>query len=305
MKFLFCTGADYLKKYIAEKNFHIVKYKQQKFANGEMAVSIEENIGINDTVCVMQSVVLGNVNDYVIELLLTLDTLKRMGVVNIHIVLPYMPYARQDRPMNYGYSVGAKVISNLLGNYNPCSVSTIDIHNDRIVAFMDNEMVNIMSDTVFTKDIKENFFKEHNNDTIFVALDIGGAVRCRIFADLFNVEYAVVDKRRLSDGRVDSTRIIGDIMNKKCIVVDDMVDSGGTLFKGAELLCNNGAKEIFCYITHPVISNPEKFSKNLEESKITQLTTSNTINNIVEHSKIRYVNCIESIVDSVINHVRK
>ena len=209
MQFLFCSGAEYLKIPIIEKGFRLIRSKTQKFANGEMAVSIIDEIDVDEPVCVMQSVALGNVNDYVIELLLCLDALKRVGVSVIDIVLPYMPYARQDRPMDHGYSVGAKVMINLLSEYNPRSVSTIDIHNDRIVAFMDNEMVNIKSDIIF-----EN-------------------------------------------------------------------------------------------ITHPVISNTEKFVTDLLASKISHLTVSNTMNNIVDNKKISYISCINSIVDSVINRVRR
>ena len=305
MQFLLCSGADFLTQEVTDRGFKIIKAKTKRFANGEMAVFIENYIDISETVCVIQSVALGNVNDYIFELLLTLDALKRIGVANIDIVLPYMPYARQDRPMDYGYSVGAKVVVNLLNQYNPRSVSTLDIHNDRIIAFMDNEMVNILSDTIFEKDIIQSFPNIKDGSTVFVALDVGGAVRARTFADLFATEYAVVDKRRFNDGRVESTRIVGDITNKTCIIVDDMVDSGGTLFKGAELLIKNGAKNVFCYITHPVISNPIKFAEELSESKISGLTLSNTMNNILNHAKIKYIQCIDSIIDSVINRVRK
>ena len=304
MQFLFCSGAEYLKIPIIEKGFRLIRSKTQKFANGEMAVSIIDEIDVDEPVCVMQSVALGNVNDYVIELLLCLDALKRVGVSVIDIVLPYMPYARQDRPMDHGYSVGAKVMINLLSEYNPRSVSTIDIHNDRIVAFMDNEMVNITSDIIFENDIKVKFPKIKDKSIIFVALDIGGAVRVRTFADLFGTEYAVVDKRRIN-GKSEAIRIVGDVYGKTCIVIDDMIDSGGTLFRGAELLTKNGSKEIFCYVTHPVISNTEKFVTDLLASKITHLTVSNTMNNIVDNKKISYVGCINSIVDSVINRVRR
>ncbi len=304
MYFLFCSGAEYLKAEIIQRGFKILDAKTQRFANGEISFSIGQNIDPMESVCVLQSVTLGNVNDYIIELLLALDALKRSGIVNIDIVLPYMPYARQDRPMEHGYCVGAKVVTNLLSQYNPRTVSTIDIHNDRIIAFMDNEMVNILSDTIFKNDIQKSFPNISQGDVIFVSLDIGGAVRARIFADFFGTEYAVVDKRRLVNGKVESTRVIGDIGQKTCIIVDDMVDSGGTLFRGSDLLIKSGAKEVFCYITHPVISDPKKFSQDLLDSKVSKLTVSNTMNNILVHPKIKYIQCIDSIIESVVNHAR-
>ena len=258
----------------------------RKFADGEIFVKINENIRGED-VFIIQSTS-PPVNDNLIELLIAIDAAKRASAKRITAVMPYFGYARQDRKDEGRTSISAKLIANLITSAGANRVVTIDLHAGQIQGFFDIPLDNLFSVNELIKDMK-NIKINHENTTI-VSPDVGGVVRARAFAKRINTSLVIIDKRREKVGVSEVVNIIGDVKDKTCILLDDIADSAGTLCNAAKALKENGAKEIYSYIVHGVLSGDAL--EKIKDSSIKELvlTDSIQISESIKNSKnIRHI----------------
>ena len=260
------------KKISSNLKSRLVNSSIRNFADGEIYIEINENIRGN-SIFIIQSIS-SPANDNLMELLLCIDALKRSSAKNITAVIPYFGYARQDRKVVPRTSISAKLVSNLITKAGADRVVTVDLHAGQIQGFFDIPVDNLFATPIFVRHIKKNLKKR---DLICVAPDVGGVERARALGKVLNVGLAIVDKRRPVPGKSQVMNVIGNVKNKTCIMVDDIIDSGGTIVNAAKVLIDKGAKEVFVYITHGVLSGNavEKINK----SKIKQLIVTDTINN--------------------------
>ena len=221
----------------------------RRFADEEIFVEIQENVRGED-VFVIQSTGFP-ANDNLMELLIIIDALKRASARRITAVIPYMGYARQDRKPGPRTPISAKLVANLITEAGADRVMTLDLHAGQIQGFFDIPTDNLFAAPVMVRDIKERMPPE---DRMVVSPDVGGVVRARVVAKRIDAPLAIVDKRRERPGESEVMNIIGDVRGRSCILVDDIVDSGGTLVNAAEALLNAGAKDVSAYITHGVLS---------------------------------------------------
>lgn len=242
----------------------------KRFADNEVFVEIKDNVRGED-IFVVQSTSFP-ANDNIMELLITIDALRRASAKRITAVIPYFGYARQDRKVGPRTPISAKLVANIITTAGADRVLTLDLHAGQIQGFFDIPLDNLFAAPVFTKDIKANF---KDRDVIIVSPDVGGLVRARVIANKLNVELAIVDKRRPRAGVSEVMNIIGDVKNKDCIIVDDMIDSGGTLCNAADALLKNGAKSVSAYITHGVLSG--KAYERIAGSSLTNLVITDSI----------------------------
>lgn len=221
----------------------------KRFADNEIGVEIHENIRGED-VFVVQSTSYP-ANDHLLELLITLDALKRASCRRVTAVMPYFGYARQDRKSGPRTPISAKLVANLITHAGADRVLTMDLHAGQIQGFFDIPVDNLYAAPLFARDIERKF---EGKDVLIVSPDVGGVVRARILASRLNAELAIIDKRRERAGVSEVMNVIGDVANKHCILVDDMVDSGGTLVNAAKALGERGAASASVYVTHGVFS---------------------------------------------------
>ena len=221
----------------------------RRFADMEVFVEIQENVRGED-VFVVQSTSFP-ANDNLMELLILLDALKRASARRITAVIPYYGYARQDRKVGARTPISAKLVANLLERAGADRVMTVDLHAGQIQGFFDIPTDNLFAAPVMVRDIKDNF--ELGNLCV-VSPDVGGVVRARGLAKRIDAPIAICDKRRERPGESEVMNVIGDVDGKRCILVDDIVDSGGTLVNAANALLAKGASEVMAYITHGVLS---------------------------------------------------
>lgn len=224
----------------------------EQFNDGEIFVEIFDNVR-NEEVFVIQSTS-KPANDNLMELLVITDALRRASAKQITAVMPYFGYARQDRKTAARTPISAKLVANLLTEAGVDRVLTMDLHAGQIQGFFDTPVDNLYAAPVFALDVKHHF--KNLDDVIVVSPDVGGVARARELAKRIGVGLAIVDKRRGAPGEVESMTIIGDITGKRCIIVDDICDTAGTLCKAAELLKTEGATEVHAYISHGVLSAP-------------------------------------------------
>jgi len=250
----------------------LVNSKIKKFADGEIYVEINENIRGNN-IFIIQSIS-SPANDNLLEMLLCIDALKRSSAKNITAVIPYFGYARQDRKVVPRTSISAKLVSNLITKAGADRVVTVDLHAGQIQGFFDIPVDNLFATPIFYRHIKKRL---KLNNIVCVSPDAGGIVRTRGLSKLLDVGLAIVDKRRPSPGKSEVMNIIGNVKNKVCIMVDDIIDSGGTIVNAAKMLQNKGAKEIHVYITHGVLSGDAV--KKIKNSPIKNLVITDTIDN--------------------------
>jgi len=256
-------------KYLKTK---LVNSSIRKFADGEIYVEINENIRGN-SIFIIQSIS-SPANDNLMELLLVIDALKRSSAKNITAVIPYFGYARQDRKVVPRTSISAKLVSNLITKSGADRVVTVDLHAGQIQGFFDIPVDNLFATPIFARHIRK---KIKSKKIICVAPDVGGTERARALGKLLNVGLAIVDKRRPKPGQSQVMNVIGDVKDKTCIIVDDIIDSGGTIVNAAKALKARGAKEVFVYITHGVLSG-EAVNK-IKSSVIKNLVITDTIDN--------------------------
>ncbi|WP_262589759.1 ribose-phosphate pyrophosphokinase [Candidatus Pelagibacter communis] len=256
-------------KYLKSK---LVNSSIRNFSDGEIYVEINENIRGN-SIFIIQSVS-SPANDNLMELLLCIDALKRSSAKNITAVIPYFGYARQDRKVVPRTSISAKLVSNLITKAGADRVVTVDLHAGQIQGFFDIPVDNLFATPIFARHVKK---KINSKNMICVAPDVGGTERARSLGKLLNIGLAIVDKRRPKPGQSQVMNVIGDVKGKTCIIVDDIIDSGGTIVNAAKALKDRGAKEVYVYITHGVLSG--EAVKKIKNSVIKNLVITDTIDN--------------------------
>ena len=260
----------------------LVNSSIKKFADGEIYVEINENIRGN-SIFILQSVS-SPANDNLMELLLCIDALKRSSAKNITAVIPYFGYARQDRKVVPRTSISAKLVSNLITKAGADRVVTVDLHAGQIQGFFDIPVDNLFATPIFARHIKKNI---KSKNIICVAPDVGGTERARALGKLLDVGLAIVDKRRPAPGKSQVMNVIGNVKGKTCIIVDDIIDSGGTIVNAAKALKDRGAKEVYVYITHGVLTG--EAVRKIKLSSIKNLVITDTIDNFGKTNKINNI----------------
>ena len=283
MKLLSGTGNLELSKKIAQNlKLKLVNSNIKRFADGEIYVEINENIRGN-SIFVIQSISTP-ANDNLMELLICIDALRRSSAKNITAVIPYFGYARQDRKVVPRTAISAKLVSNLITNAGAHRIVTVDLHAGQIQGFFDIPVDNLFSTPIFSKHIKKYI---SNKNIICVAPDVGGVERARALGRKLNVELAIIDKRRSAPGKSSVMNVIGNVKGKICIIVDDLIDSGGTIVNATEALKKRGAKEVHVYVTHGVLSGDAV--EKIKKSKIKNLVVTDTINISDRVKKVRNI----------------
>jgi ribose-phosphate pyrophosphokinase len=273
MKLLSGTSNSKLSKKIAQSlKLKLVNSNIKRFADGEIYAEINENIRGN-SIFVIQSISTP-VNDNLMELLICIDALRRSSAKNITVVIPYFGYARQDRKVVPRTAISAKLVSNLITNAGAHRIVTVDLHAGQIQGFFDIPVDNLFSTPIFSRHIKKNV---PGKNMICVAPDVGGVERARALGKKLNVGLAIVDKRRPAPGKSQVMNIIGNVKGKNCLLVDDIIDSGGTIVNAAKALKDKGAKDVYVYVTHGVLSG--NAVKQINNSKIKKLIVTDTIDN--------------------------
>ena len=227
----------------------LAKAQVRRFADMEIFVEIQENVRGQD-VFIIQSTSFPT-NDHLMELLIISDALRRASAKRITAVIPYFGYARQDRKAGPRTPISAKLVANLITQSGVDRVLTVDLHAGQIQGFFDIPTDNLFAAPLMARDIQQHM---DTSNVMVVSPDVGGVVRARALAKRIDAPLAIVDKRRERAGESEVMNIIGDVKGRSCILVDDIVDSGGTLCNAAEALLADGAKEVFAYITHGVLS---------------------------------------------------
>ena len=250
MKVLTCNSnrpiAEAISAYL---NLPLTSASIRRFSDMEVFVEINENVRGQD-VFVIQSTSYP-ANDNLMELLVTMDALRRGSARRITAVIPYFGYARQDRKSSPRSPISAKLVANLITQAGADRVLTLDLHAGQIQGFFDIPLDNLFASPGFSKDIKERY---DGDDIIMVSPDVGGVVRARAMAKRLDANLAIIDKRRERAGESEVMNVIGDVKNCRCILIDDIVDSAGTLCNAAEALIESGAKSVSACVTHGVLS---------------------------------------------------
>lgn len=242
-----------------------------KFSDGEIAVEIEENVRGHD-IFILQPTC-APTNDNLMELMVMVDALRRSSARRITAVIPYLGYARQDRrPRSARVPITAKVVANMLGSVCVDRVLTVDLHADQIQGFFSMPVDNVYASPILLGDV----WKQSYPNLMVVSPDVGGVVRARALAKrLDDADLAIIDKRRPKANEAKVMNIIGDVEGRTCIIVDDMVDTAGTLCEAAAALKNHGASKVIAYCTHPVLSGPAV--ERLGSAQLDELVVTDTI----------------------------
>ena len=296
MKILSGTSNPSLSKSISKHlKLKLVNTNIKKFADGEIYVEINENIRGN-SVFVIQATATP-ANDNLMELLLCIDALRRSSAKNITPVIPYFGYARQDRKVVPRTSISAKLVSNLITNAGAHRVVTVDLHAGQIQGFFDMPVDNLFTTPIFARYIRKNI---KSKNLICVSPDAGGIERTRGLATKIKADLAIIDKRRPEPGKSKVMNIVGDVQGKDCIIVDDIIDSGGTIVNAADALVKKGAKNVYVFVTHAVLSG-DAISK-LQKSKIKKLVITDSIDNskkIRKASKIEVLSIAQLMAEAI------
>jgi len=266
-----------------------------KFSDGEVAVEIRENVRGKD-VFIIQSTC-APTNDSLMELLLTADAMHRASANRVTAVIPYFGYARQDRRVRSArVAISAKVVADMISAVGINRVLTVDLHAEQIQGFFSIPVDNVYGSPVLTDDIVRQNYK---NLTV-VSPDIGGVVRARAVAKQLNVDLAIIDKRRPQANEAQVMHIIGEVKDRTCLIVDDMVDTAGTLCKAAAALKAHGATRVIAYCTHPVLSG--KAAENIANSALDSLVGTDTIplrEDILKCNKVRQLSMARLLAVSI------
>ena len=242
-----------------------------RFSDGEVTVEIMQNVRARDVFVIQSTCVPTNEN--LMELIIMVDALKRASAERISAVIPYFGYARQDRrPRSSRVPITAKVVANMLQAVGVSRVLTMDLHADQIQGFFDIPVDNIYASPVLLGDLRAKNY----SDLLVVSPDVGGVVRARALAKQLNCDMAIIDKRRPKANVSEVMHVIGDIDGRNCVIMDDMIDTAGTLVKAAEVLKERGAKNVYAYCSHPIFSGPaiERISKG---NALDEVVVTNTI----------------------------
>jgi len=284
-----------ISKYLKNK---LINSSIRKFSDGEIYIEINENIRGN-SIFIIQSVS-SPANDNLMELLLCIDALKRSSAKNITAVIPYFGYARQDRKVVPRTSISAKLVSNLITNSGADRVVTLDLHSGQIQGFFDIPVDNLFATPIFARHIKR---KIKTKNMICVAPDVGGTARARALGKMLNVGLAIVDKRRPAPGKSVVMNVIGNVKGKTCIIVDDIIDSGGTIVNAAKILKQRGARDVHVYVSHGVLSGDAV--EKIRKSQIKNLVITDTIDNSQKVKKAKNIEIltISNLVGEAIKRI--
>ena len=271
MKILACNSNINLAESISKTlNTRLVKAEVKRFSDMEVFVEVQENVRGEDMFVVQSTSY--PANDNLMELLVALDALRRASARRITAVIPYYGYARQDRKSGPRTPISAKLVANLITKAGADRILTMDLHAGQIQGFFDIPTDNLFAAPVFVKDIEEKY---NNKPVVIVSPDVGGVVRARAYARRINANLAIIDKRREKPGSSEVMNIIGDVSNHHCIIVDDIIDSGGTICNAAQALIDVGAISVDAYVTHGVLSGSAV--SNISNSPLSSLVTTNSI----------------------------
>ncbi len=241
-----------------------------RFSDGEVTVEVRQNVRARDIFVVQPTC--SPTNENLMELFIMVDAIKRASARRITAVIPYFGYARQDRrPRSTRVPISAKVVANMLETVGVERVLTMDLHADQIQGFFDIPVDNIYASPVLLSDLKSKNYR----DLVVVSPDVGGVVRARALAKQLGCDLAIIDKRRPTANVSEVMHVIGDIEGRNCVIMDDMIDTAGTLVKAAEVLKERGARSVYAYCTHPVFSGPA--IDRLAHSALDEIVITNTI----------------------------
>ncbi|NMV39644.1 ribose-phosphate pyrophosphokinase [Ralstonia insidiosa] len=271
-----------------------------RFSDGEVQVEIQENVR-GKHVFILQSTC-APTNDNLMELMVMVDALKRASARRITAAIPYFGYARQDRrPRSARVAITAKVVANMLEVAGVERVLTMDLHADQIQGFFDIPVDNIYASPVLLEDLR----KKNYSDLLVVSPDVGGVVRARALAKQLNTDLAIIDKRRPKANVAEVMNIIGEVEGRNCVIMDDMIDTGGTLCKAAQVLKERGAKQVFSYCTHPVLSGGA--AARIADSALDEVVVTDTIplrDDAIKCGKIRQLSTAPLLAETFTRIVR-
>ncbi|MDB9926464.1 ribose-phosphate pyrophosphokinase [Hyphomicrobiales bacterium] len=270
----------------------------KRFADKEIFVEMHENVRGED-VFVIQSTSFP-ANDNLMELLIIIDTLRRASAKRITAVIPYFGYARQDRKPGPRTPITSKLIANMIDKAGANRVLTMDLHAGQIQGFFDIPTDNLFAAPTLTSNIKN---KIKDNSPIVVSPDVGGVVRARIIASRIGADLAIVDKRREKAGQSEVMNIIGDVSGRSCFIIDDIVDSAGTLCNASDALLKQGAIDVYAYVTHGVLSG--EAVERVNKSSLTKLIVTDTIEEsdlVIKSDKIEVIS-ISSLLGEAIKRI--
>ncbi|MBX7149333.1 ribose-phosphate pyrophosphokinase [bacterium] len=249
--------------------FPLAKATTKRFSDGEVWVEVHENVRMMDAYIIQPTC--APANEHIMELLIMIDALKRASVSTVTAVLPYYGYARQDRKVQPRTPISSKLVADLLTSAGADRVVSIDLHAAQIQGFFDIPFDHLYALTVFM-----DYFKTKPiEDVVVVSPDTGGAERARAYAKRMGGSLALIDKRRPAPNQSEVMHVIGDVNGKNAIIVDDIVDTAGTLCTAAQALIDRGAKKVYAFITHPVLSGPA--IERIQKSALEKLVITNTI----------------------------
>lgn len=299
MKIIACNSNITLSKKIAEfLGYQLLDAEIKHFADKEISVEIKDNVRGQD-VFVIQSTSCP-ANDHLMELLITVDALRRASARRVTAVIPYFGYARQDRKSAPRAPISAKLVANLITSAGVDRILTLDLHASQIQGFFDIPVDNLYASPVFAADIKNNFGSD--NLTV-ISPDVGGLVRARDVAKRIGADLAIVDKRRPKAGVSEVMNIIGEVEGRNCIIIDDIVDSGGTLCNAADAISEKGAASVSAYITHGVLSG--KACERVANSSLKNLVVTDSIEPsaaALSTKNIRIID-ISNLIGTAINNI--
>ncbi len=297
MKLLSANSNQALSKEIADHlNTPLAKAEFQRFKDNEIFVEIQENVRGEDVFFIQSTSY--PANDHLMELLIGIDALRRASARRITAVIPYYGYGRQDRKVGGRTPISAKLVANLITTAGADRVLTLELHAGQIQGFFDIPTDNLFSTPVLEKDIRANY--KDVTKLMIVSPDVGGVVRARALANRLGADLAIVDKRREKAGVSEVMHIIGDVAGRDCIMIDDIVDSGGTLCNAADALIAEGATSVAAYITHGVLSDGA--AKRIDSSKLKEIVVTNSIDpnhHKAPCAKVRVVSIAELMGDAI------
>ncbi len=264
------SNPELVQKVVNHLHIPLGKAYVGRFSDGEIAVEIQENVRGRD-VFIIQSTC-APTNDNLMELLVMADAMRRSSAVRVTAVLPYFGYARQDRrPRSSRVAISAKVVADMIATTGVDRVLTVDLHADQIQGFFDIPVDNIYGSPILLDDME----RQNYENMMVVSPDHGGVVRARAVAKRMNTDLAIIDKRRPEANKSEVMNIIGDVAGRTCVLVDDMVDTAGTLCAAAKALKTKGATRVVAYCTHPILSG--RALENIANSELDELVVTNTV----------------------------
>ena len=295
VKILACSASDKLANEIANKyGQSIAEYERQSFSDGEFQISINETVRGCD-VFIIQSTI--PPADNLMEMLLMIDAAKRASAHKIIAVIPYFGWARQDRKDKPRVAIGAKLVANMLVSAGVDRVMTMDLHADQIQGFFEVPVDHLYASTLFAP-----YMQSKNLDNLIVAApDAGGSKRANAYAKYLDVDLALCYKQRKKANEIESMTIIGDVQGKDVVIIDDMIDTAGTLTKSAQLFIEHGAKSVSACCTHALLSGPAH--ERIENSVLKELVVTNTVPLKKENKKIKVLSVASLFSDIMKQHV--